>query len=210
MRSGWILLALIALMSLASIAFLLSIPRELAESLTVEGTGFFEYGAVVGYFLCAAIILTSAPPTFSAQILPAIVPVMLGLRELDMDKRYFTKGLFKSSQYFKGEVAWFEIVISTLILLFIVVCAILILKKGARPFVQGLLKRQPWAFAIVAAFLTAAIAKSLDGIGRKLRDFGIEISDNVQEIAVLLEEGLEFAIPAFLIAAALTYRRTHA
>lgn len=195
-------------MSAVSIAYLLTVPRELAEALTKEGTGFFEYGAVVGYFFCAAIILISTTAAISTRTLFGIVPVILGLRELDMDKRFFTKGLFKSSQYFKGEVTWPELVFSMLILFLIVTCAILVLKKGIRPFTQGLKEWQAWAFAIVVAFLTAAIAKSLDGIGRKLRDLGFEISENVQGIAGLVEEGLEFAIPAFLIVAVLDYRRT--
>lgn len=207
MRSSWLWLIIVAFLAIAGIVFLLSIPRDMAQALTTENTGFFEYGAVIGYFFCTFLILIGLRIAMPMYALLAIIPAVLGLREMDMDKRYFTEGLFKSSQYFKGEVAWPELIISILILVFIITCIVMTLKRGLRPLITAIWGGKAWAFAIGAAILAAVIAKSLDGIGRKLRDFGIEISENFGETAELIEEGLELSIPAFLIVAVLAYRQ---
>jgi hypothetical protein len=64
---------------------------------------------------------------------------------------------------------------------------------------------EAWSLSICAAVAVAVIAKSLDGLSRKLAPLGIEVSETLNNQTTLIEEGLELAIPAFLILAVLSY-----
>ena len=205
MGSGRIWVLLVAILTVAGVWALLIVPPETAQALTTEGSGFVEYGAVIGYLICAALVavLSRAKGFFKLALI--VVPIALALREMDMDKRYFTEGLFKSSQYFKGIVSWPEVALSAAIVLFLAACGLMILRSGGASFFAGLRRGEAWVLAICAAIGVAVIAKSLDGLSRKLAPLGIEVSQTLSDQTTLIEEGLELAIPVFLILAILAY-----
>ena len=205
MGTGRIWVLLLAVLTLAGVWLLLILPNETAQALTAEGSGFVEYGAVIGYLICAVLVAVLSRAAGFLKLALIVAPIALALREMDMDKRYFTEGLFKSSQYFKGIVPWPEVALSAAIVLLLAACGIAILRRGGPGFLADLRRGEAWALSICAAVAVAVIAKSLDGLSRKLAPLGIEVSETLNNQTTLIEEGLELAIPAFLILAVLSY-----
>ena len=165
-------LLLIVIATAAAVGWLWTLPFERAKAITAEG-GPIEVASVLGWVLAALVAawrLRGAP-----RIAAALLLLILAARELDLDKRAFTQGLFKSRQYFGGDVPAGEIALSVLVLVAIVAVVAVLVRHGARPFADGLRARRTWPWALVLAIAVALVAKALDGIARKAAGLGIEL-----------------------------------
>jgi hypothetical protein len=80
--------------------------------------------------------------------------------------------------------------------------AFLLVYRHGRNFLQSLLRGDPTSIAVLAAMSCAVLSEMLDGIPRKLADFGIDMPLADARAALVIEEVLELGIPVFLAVAA--------
>lgn len=165
-----------------------------------EGGGL-ETATAVLYCVAAVSFLRVAPE--GAYRTFWHIPVLLTLfamRELDMDKAFTPAGIL-STKLYAGDAALSTKLISGAVALGVLAVALRTLRHGLRPMRRAWADgaRWPWFAAVTTALL--GITKSIDGLGRKLLDFGIVISNDVDATAALLEETGESLIPVFAIMA---------
>lgn len=171
------------------------LPLDTQSNLLREG-GLIETLSVIGYGICILLmfLLWGLRQTRARWYFPVMMALFAG-RELDMDKIPFTEGLLKSRQYIGDTVPTGERIITSLILLAIIATVLTLIWRETRRFARGLRMRSPAAFAVLIGILFIGVYKTIDGLGRKLLGFGIEISQNLDRTAALIEEIGELGIP---------------
>lgn len=140
------------------------------------------------------------------------VPLLLAamaLRELDFDKRFTTEGLL-GLKVFSHDTAPSEKALAALVIVTLAVALVLLLRRHGRRFLRALAHRRPWALWLAAGLALAAISKSLDGLGRKLGAWGIDIAAATNDRAGRIEEVLELGLPVLLLMAAIAAARERA
>lgn len=174
------------------IGFLPLLDYEQQSKLLVEH-GFFESLTVYLYLLCLILIFITWPweKILSKWYFSALI-ILFALRELDYDKAYFTHGVLKSRQYFSDLVSFPELITSIFILLFIIVVLISIALKERKSFIKGIKSFEQPQLAILTSIVLVAITKTIDGAERK---FGIDLSDSIERLTMIIEEVGEMGIP---------------
>lgn len=163
--------------------------------------GPVETASAWGYFALVPMALWAVAAPLKLAV--AGLLLLCGLREYDLDKALFTEGLFKARQYTGDAVALPEKAISFVLLMGVLALAYYLLRRGVPRLLQGLRRASAWAIAVAMALGSLAVAKSVDGLGRKLEPFGITIPPDLQISIVSLEEILELGAPLFIAAALL-------
>lgn len=186
-----------ALVALASVIVSLG-PIE-AQFLLSE-SGPIEQASALGYFLCALYMLLHGGGEFLKKYSYLIVLVTLfGFRELDFDKRFTTMGILKSRFYLSPDVGLFEKVIGALIIALLLWAIVKTVKHHATSTLKGLKRLNERAVGVIAIFALVTVSKSIDGLARKLKPFGIETSNDVSFVASAVEEVMELGIPILMI-----------
>lgn len=188
----------------------LAIFVALVVQATIQGHGLdyykteagpFEIGAFVAMG-CALIGFVALAPrvVFGPGWHVAVLMALLMMRELDFDKRFTEKGVLQLRLY-SGEYPLLHKLIGICVLILIVVTLYRLVRFGAGPFLRGLRDRAAWAWWLAGAIVLVVIAKSLDGLARKLEPFGIAVSAETDWWASFIEEGLEWIFPMMIILA---------
>ncbi|MEM1078799.1 MAG: hypothetical protein AAGI09_09760 [Pseudomonadota bacterium] len=172
-------------------------------------SGPFEIGAFVAMG-CALIALIALAPkvAFGSGWHVAVLMALLMMRELDFDKRFTEKGVLQLRLY-SGDYPLLHKVVGICVLVLILVTLYRFVRHGAAPFLRGLRGGAAWAWWLAAAIVIVVVAKSLDGLARKLEPFGIVVPENVDWLASLIEEGLEWVFPMMVILAVSSWARSH-
>ncbi len=180
------------------------LPVDDQNYLLVEG-GVFETLTIIGYATCIFLILHrfTWKKIWARWYFVALL-VLFTMRELDFDKSRFTVGLLKSRQYMGDLVALPEKVISLLIIILILTVIFYIFAKETNRFLAGISSLRPSELAIMFGLILICTSKTVDGLGRKLADFGINISQQMEQFAYVFEEVGEMGIPIFFTVAVLT------
>lgn len=126
--------------------------------------------------------------------------LLMGMRELDFDKAFTTKGILHMALYTRPAP-----VLEKLVGL-VVICVILALlyqlvRVFLRPWLANLRARRTSAWMVAVALVLMVAAKSVDGLGRKLAGFGIEVSDQLLSRVGRIEEILELVFVLLLVQA---------
>lgn len=189
----YVLLGVLA--TVAAMAFVATLPEPRQTALVAEG-GLFEGLSVAGYLLCLALFLLLWGPlaTLARWYLPLIL-ALFAARELDLDKRPFTEGLLKARQYTGDSVETPELVLSALLLLAILASLATLLRRETGRFLRGLRRLDPAALSVLVGLLFLVGYKALDGLGRRLEPFGIELGESLDQMLLLVEEIGEAGIP---------------
>lgn len=171
------------------------LPLQTQTALLREG-GLIETLSVIGYGICIALMLVlwGLRPTLKRWYFAVMMALFAG-RELDLDKIPFSEGLLKSRQYIGDTVPTGERIIAALILLGVIATVLTLLRRETGRFVRGLRARSAAAYAVLIGILFIGAYKTIDGLGRKLAPFGIDISQNLDRTAALIEEIGELGIP---------------
>ena len=167
-----------------------------------EGGGL-ETASAVLYIVAAVVFFTSAPARDWGRLfhVPALM-VLFAMRELDMDKAFTPSGIL-SLRLYSGDAALMTKLISGAVALFAVFVILRNVWFGARGSWQALRAGHLWPwFAVLAGALVVG-TKSVDGLGRKMLDFGVVISEDLDATAALVEEVGEAFIPVCAILAML-------
>lgn len=177
-----------------------SLSADVQKAMLQEG-GWVETASWVAYFVAAPFVLLQMLrwPTRWSML---ICTMLLGMRELDFDKRFTTMGIFKSRFYGSEDVPLGEKLIAALITAAIVVTLIFLVKDHLLPFIKRLGKREGASWSVFLAGGVMVFAKSIDGLSRKLEPFGIEPSDAVNRIAGSVEECFELSAALLIVVGA--------
>ncbi|MFN4128983.1 MAG: hypothetical protein ACK4GC_04095 [Paracoccaceae bacterium] len=120
----------------------------------------------------------------------AVLVLAAGLRELDWDKAFTESGML-SLQLYSGAAPWGQKIAGALVVALLVWAGLRLLRQNLVPWLAGLRGGQVWAWLMASALLLYGVAKTLDGLGRKLAPWGIELSDWANRAGSRSEEGME-------------------
>lgn len=190
---------------LFSLSCMLALCWLLAELVSVETIEqvFSESGPIervsAPYLILAALAL--AGDMIRSRSLKswhlAVLVLAAGLRELDWDKAFTESGIL-SLRLYSGAAPWSQKIAGALVLVLLVWAGLRLLQRDLGHWLQGLRDKEVWAWLMAVALALYAVAKSLDGLGRKLAPWGIELSDWANSAAGRSEEAMEL-IGAILI-----------
>lgn len=171
-------------------------------------SGPFEIGAFVA-MACALLALVVLAPRFAfgQGWHVAVLMLLLMARELDFDKRFTEKGVLQLRLY-SGDYALSHKIIGACVVILILVTLYRLVRHGAGPFLRGLRDRRAWSWWLAGAVVLVVVAKSLDGLARKLAPFGIQVPPETDQLAALVEEGLEWVFPMMVILAVCSWAQT--
>lgn len=137
--------------------------------------------------------------------LPVIL-VLMTLRELDFDKRFTSMGLLKLRLY-TGTAPLWEKVIGLAVIALILICCWRLLTISFPRWWAGLRAGRASSWLSGLAVLTLVVAKSLDGLDRKLAGFGIVLPADLGRISGRIEEVLELGTAILLVQALIYFLR---
>ncbi|MDZ8118983.1 hypothetical protein [Pontiella agarivorans] len=163
--------------------------------------GWVETASWISYFVAAFFIflkMLRSPNRWSMLA----GTMLLGMRELDFDKRFTTMGIFKSRFYSSSDVPILEKLIALVITAVIIAALFVLVKNHLKPFIQKVKARSGASCTVLLAGGLLFFAKSIDGLSRKLEPFGIEPSDAVNRIAGSVEECFELTGALLVVVAA--------
>ena len=163
-------------------------------------------GGVVETATVAALAFAAAFAVLSGAGWSGLMIALLAMRELDWDKAFLHDGILKARLY-TGDAPLVDKAIGAGIVLLSLLTLWILCRGGWRVFLTGLRQGRAWAWAIALGAALVAVAKTLDGLGRKLAGFGVDISAQLDASASGTEEILELAFAICLCVAVLTYRR---
>ncbi|WP_298634110.1 hypothetical protein [uncultured Umboniibacter sp.] len=174
--------------------------------LLIHEGGIVEVLSALGYLVCIAIILRQGGLNFARQHWYFVAMLAaFSAREFDLDKRFTAVGILKSKFIVSPDVGLFAKIIGVTILCIILAALGQILWRYSRTFLREVWRFKPFELAIGLAGGFLVIAKSIDGIGRKLASFNISVDANLEGKLMYLEESLELAAPYLLCVAASYY-----
>lgn len=162
--------------------------------------GIVEGSTVLLHFLCASFIVIKGGWAYVRQY-PYFLLVMLlmGLRELDFDKRFTLYGIFKLRFWTTYEVPMGERLFGVAVILVLVYTLASLVRNHGREYWEDLKQGQSRALAIALVIGTVILSKSLDGIARKLLVFGVHLQTILVKHLAALEETLEWGTPLLLL-----------
>lgn len=190
--------------------FALSLPMdEAARAMFLKEGGVIETVSAVLYLVCAAYMLTWA---HRARAWPYVVlMVLFAMREADFDKRFTEVGVLKGKFLFSALVPLHQKLIGGAVIALALYVVYTIVRRDGLSFLRALRARSVEAWGWATAIGLVFVSKSLDGLGRKLAEFGITIDPVVDLHAGALEEVLELGIGVFiLLACRLFFKRSGA
>lgn len=165
--------------------------RKLADE-----DGVIENATIFGYLWCMVYMLIYWPKD---QLLKRgyIFALLLAftLRELDFDKRFTTEGIFKTRFYLASEASLLEQFIGIAVITALLSIGYLFYRNHIKGRTLAQLLTHESRARVLLPLCLIIIAKSLDGISRKLSIFGIETTQRSAELFQVTEEYLELFIP---------------
>ncbi|RJE79481.1 hypothetical protein [Paracoccus sp. JM45] len=147
------------------------------------------------YLVCAAIwlgVITDLSRWHQVVLIAAG-----GLRELDWDKAFTDSGIL-SLRLYSGDSGWGQKLAGLVILVLLMTAGLRLLRRDFKPWVMSLRAGDVAAWLVAGCLGLHVIAKTLDGLGRKLAPWGINLSDWTNTVAGRAEEALEL-VAAILI-----------
>ncbi|MCF3975115.1 hypothetical protein [Paracoccus salsus] len=126
----------------------------------------------------------------------AVLLLAAGLRELDWDKAFTQSGVL-SLRLYSGDAPMVQKIAGAVILLALIAAGLRLLRRDLRVRLR-LTAWQGRDLPVAGAICLFVVAKTLDGLARKLAPWGIEVSQQVSTISGRAEEAIEL-LAAILI-----------
>ncbi|MDO3387398.1 hypothetical protein QWI17_16270 [Gilvimarinus sp. SDUM040013] len=203
------LLAAILLAQLLIISYYVSGPDEIAQAAAQEGN-LIDWSSALGYFIGVATMLIFGGYHVIRYHWPLMLSLaLLGMRELDLDKKFSTYGLFKSATLKASDVSLLEKGITIVIIAAIASLTILLIKRYWRTLISSFFHLEAVSFITCFAGGMLVLARTLDGISRKAADFGVVVTQHNEILTTIAEEVLELGAPYTFILAFFAYRRIY-
>ncbi|QUS36669.1 hypothetical protein [Falsirhodobacter algicola] len=154
-----------------------------------EGAGVEQASLGLLLFGIGAWFLLAGEARWREWQIPAAMALMLA-REMDFDKRFTDHGLLKLTTYTHAAPTSTRI-IGAIAIAFTLWTGMRILRRNLPLWWARLRMAEVDAWLVLGAFVCGVAAKTLDGLGRKLADFGIIIQHETNALAGKGEEVLE-------------------
>lgn len=184
--------------SLACFAALVALMAGLVTA-QVPKDIFAETGPIerlsAAYLIVAALWLAAISP--AARWHQVVLIAAAGMRELDWDKAFTNSGVL-SLRLYSGDSPLVQKLAGLMVLTLLIWAGLRLLRRDFWPWVRDLRMGRAGAWLLAGCFALHVVAKSLDGLGRKLAPWGIDLSEWTNTIAGRAEEALEL-IAAILI-----------
>lgn len=166
-----------------------------AAFLKNEG-GIVETASALGYFVSAAYIVYRGGWSFLSKwpYFPLLI-ILFGFRELDFDKAFTTMGIFKSRFYLSPEVPFFEKCLGGFFILLLLWILWSLIRNHLAGLIAGLKRFSVESVGAALAIGLIVVAKSIDGLPRKLESIGIAGGEAMAYHFGVLEEVMELGIP---------------
>lgn len=119
------------------------------------------------------------------------------MRELDLDKAYTQSGIL-SLRLYSGDAPLAQKLIGGAILVLLIVAGLRLLARNLPVFLRRLRRFRAQEWLLVLGLALLIVAKTIDGLARKLAPMGIEVADWVSGFAGRAEESMEL-VAAMLI-----------
>lgn len=129
-----------------------------------------------------------------------VILVLMAMHEMDFDKRFTSEGRMQLRLY-SGDSPLWEKTLGLVVIALILVCGWRLLTITLPRFWAGLRAELPASWLAALAALMLMVAKTLDGLDRKLAGFGVTISPELGTLTGRLEEFLELAAYMMLVLA---------
>ncbi|SFG24454.1 hypothetical protein [Roseobacter denitrificans] len=170
------------------------------ESFKREGGGLETASAVL--YICAVVVFFLKAPVSDWPRLfhvPALM-ALFAARELDFDKAFTDSGIL-SLRLYSGDTPLGTKLVAGAVALFVIYVILRTAWRGGFAGLRALRDGALWPWFAVLACALVVGTKSIDGLGRKLLDFGIVITQDLDATAALIEEVGEAFIPVCAILA---------
>lgn len=172
--------------------------------------GLIETTTVIFYSLCIILFVWFHKVKSFTKYWSIVVLLMaLALRELDFDKKFTTEGILKSEFLFSADVPMIEKILGGLVLIILIVALIHLIKTQAKPYWHAVWSFKSYAWALGFGFGLMVLAKSVDGIGRKLDTFQLSLTDYSDQLIQRCEEIYELGIPLAFMLSIYLYQRSN-
>lgn len=172
--------------------------------------GAVELATVVTLLLVTGLFVVHLPRlAFGPQWHVPVLTALFAMRELDFDKRFTENGILKLRTY-TGDAPLLLKLVGAGVIALALVCLYRLVARNRRDFVAALRAGHRWAILITVGTVVAIVAKGIDGLGRKLAPFGIEVSEAQGMLAGAVEESLEFSFAVALLLSLLLWLRRNA
>ncbi len=171
----------------------------------------FAEGATVERSTTAVLFLTAA--TFLVALVArgwrsrwhlVAVLVLLGLREMDFDKAFLSEGILQLRLY-TGDAPIVEKLAGAAVVAMIAWLMLRLIRRDLPAWLRGLRDRRQMPLLLLAAGIAVVVAKTLDGLQRKLSPFGVTLPPGAPRIFAALEESLELGFALALLVAVLLW-----
>ncbi len=162
--------------------------------------GLIEAATALGYFLCVAVMVYRGGLSYIKKyydIFTLIIFFML--RELDFDTRFTTTGIFKLRFYTGANVPLLEKIIGIFIIVFLLYIIFMMIRRHLRDFLINLRRQDIVAVGVFITCALLGVSQTLDGLDRKLKGLGIEISHQLSLDAGAIEEIAELGVPIIIL-----------
>jgi hypothetical protein len=196
-------------LTLAVVALLLLFLR--GESGLMGEDGPIEISSALLYLAAAVTLLLSLPAPWVGRMWQVPMAFLLATaRELDFDKAFLAEGILQLRLY-TGAAPLSHKLIGGAVLLLIFWTGTRLLRRGVPPLLHDLRAGASWPVLTLAGLAAILGAKlGLDGLGRKLAGFGVELSGDMVTTAPQMEEWIELIGGVLLILAVLAWVRARA
>lgn len=202
----YLLYSLVLLGLICLIAVLETIGSGFKMKLIQEG-GPIEQLSAAGYFICLIMLLFLRIGDTRTHLSVMLLVLILGLRELDFHVLFTPMSMEKIKFYWSPDVSIHSKVVGASIILSLLLCCAYLMKKHLWGVIKSLKRLDPDAVGLFLGLAFIGIAKSLDGIQRKLGDFHFSITQSMMELTTVGEEILELGIPYMFIIAIVAYHQ---
>lgn len=173
-----------------------SITQFFAENGPVETASVLFLVFTAGV-LCGDIVRRQAQDQWHLLVLV----IAAALRELDWDKAFTDRGVLSLGLY-SGDAPVLQKVIGFAVVAGIVFATLRMLRCNVGGWRAALKRLELWPYLVVGTVALTVVAKTLDGLARKLAGIGVEISADASQMASRLEETLELVATIILLQAA--------
>lgn len=176
-------------------------PRNERERLIEEG-GIVENASTMLHFVCFAIAVRKGSLPFLRRE-PALfmAPLLLGLRELDFDKRFTSFGIFQTKLYLRPEVSLSEKAIAFMVAVGIAILLVGMVATHASSFMNELGRRSSLGALTALTMGLIALSFSAELLSRPSNraSFHFVIPARCVPYLPIVEEISELGIPSLML-----------
>ncbi len=170
-----------------------------------EGYGVERITVIMLFLAVVAYVLTRPLAQCLRQWQIPTALFLAALREMDFDKRFTEQGLLKL-RYFTDSGPWLDKLPGVLLVLVLLWMFYRLARQNLLPLLRDLWTHHVGAWMVAVGGAALVLAKSIDGIDRKLAPFQIHVDPTLVMRLARVEESLEMVFSMLMLLAVVIYQ----